>query len=231
MYSDTEGMQAHSQPQAMSESDIKIAITEYAEAAKNAISAGFDGVEIHAANGYLIEQFLNANVNTRNDTYGGSNSARNKFLLEILDAVTQAIGPEKVGIRLSPYGAFNSTGEFPEVQAQYMELVEKISQLGLLYLHVLDHSAMGAPSVPKEFKQKMRKAFDGPFILAGGFEKESADKALNGEEADLIGFGRPFISNPDLVERMQNNVELTAPDMDTFYTADAKGYTDYPTKI
>jgi N-ethylmaleimide reductase len=112
-----------------------------------------------------------------------------------------------------------------------MELVEKISQLGLLYLHVLDHSAMGAPSVPKEFIQKMRKAFDGPFILAGGFEKESADKALNGEEADLIGFGRPFISNPDLVERMQNNVELTAPDMDTFYTADAKGYTDYPTKI
>jgi N-ethylmaleimide reductase len=231
MYSDTEGMQAHSQPQAMSESDIKMAITEYAEAAKNAISAGFDGVEIHAANGYLIEQFLNANVNTRKDTYGGSNSARNKFLLEILDEVTQAIGPEKVGIRLSPYGAFNSTGEFPEVQAQYMELVEKISKLGLLYLHVLDHSAMGAPSVPKEFKQKMRKAFDGPFILAGGFEKESADKALNGEEADLIGFGRPFISNPDLVERMKNNVELTTPDMDTFYTADAKGYTDYPTKI
>jgi len=230
MYSDSLGMQPHSTPQAMSESDINFAVNEYAQAAKNAIAAGFDGVEIHAANGYLVEQFLNANVNTRKDSYGGSNANRNKFLLEIVNKVTKAIGTEKTGIRLSPFGVFNGTGAFPEVESQYLELIKEISKLGLLYLHVLDHSAMGAPAVPTELKQKMRKAFDGPFILSGGFEKESAEKTLKDNKADLIGFGRAYISNPDLVERMQGNIELAAADMNTFYTAEAKGYTDYPTK-
>ena len=230
IYSDTQGMQAHSTPQAMSESDIKAAVTEYAEAAKNAIAAGFDGVEIHAANGYLIEQFLNANINTRVDSYGGSIEGRNKFTLDIAHAVSKAIGAEKTGIRLSPYGAFNNTGAFPEVDAQYLSLVKELSSLGLLYLHILDHSAMGAPAVPAAFKDQLRKAFNGPFILAGGFDKDSAEAALNANQADLIGFGRPFISNPDLVERMQHSAELTAPDMNTFYTAEAKGYTDYPVK-
>ena len=230
IYSDTQGMQAHSTPQVMSESDILAAVTEFAEAAKNAISAGFDGVEIHAANGYLIEQFLNANVNTRADAYGGSIEGRNKFALDIAHAVSKAIGAEKTGIRLSPYGAFNNTGAFPEVEVQYLSLVKELSNLGLLYLHILDHSAMGAPAVPAPFKEQLRKAFSGPFILAGGFDKDSADAALNVKQADLIGFGRPFISNPDLVERMQHSAELAAPDMNTFYTAEAKGYTDYPAK-
>ena len=227
MYSDTQGMQAHSAPRAMTQADIDIAVKEYAQAAVNAIAAGFDGVEIHAANGYLIEQFLNANVNKRSDAYGGSIAGRNKFAIEIIDAIVKAIGADKTGIRISPFGAFNNTGEFPGVEEQFLDLVAHASKCGLLYLHVLDHSAMGAPAVPQEFKLKLRQAFKGPFILAGGFDKESAEKVLSSNGADLIGFGRPFISNPDLVKRLQEGVALTAPDMSTFYTADEKGYTDY----
>ena len=228
MYSDSLGMQAHSAPRAMSQADIDQAVEEFKQASINAIQAGFDGVEIHAANGYLIEQFLNANVNTRKDAYGGSGASRNKFLLDIVHAVSSAIGADKVGIRLSPYGAFNNTGAFEGVDQQYLDLTREISNFGLLYLHVLDHSAMGAPAVPVELKQQLKAAFNGPFILAGGYDRASAEKALAESQADLIGFGRPFISNPDLVQRMKTQTVLNAPDMSTFYTADAKGYTDYP---
>lgn len=212
----------------MTQADIEHAIGEFKQASLNAIAAGFDGVEIHAANGYLIEQFLNANVNTRTDAYGGSAAARNKFTLDILKSVSHAIGADKVGIRISPHGAFNNTGAFEGVDQQYLDLVKEISNMGLLYLHVLDHSAMGAPAVPVELKQQLKSLFKGPFILAGGYERASAEKAISDGQADLIGFGRPFISNPDLVQRMKTNAVLTAPDMSTFYTADAKGYTDYP---
>ena len=145
-----------------------------------------------------------------------------------MDSIAKTIGADKTGIRISPYGTFNNTGEFAGVEDQFLELVAHASKLGLLYLHVLDHSAMGAPAVPHDYKLKLRNAFDGPFILAGGFDKDSAEQVLTAKEADLIGFGRPFISNPDLVKRMQSGLTLTQPDMSTFYTGDAKGYTDYP---
>jgi len=228
IYSDTKGMQPHSTPKAMTQADITNVVKEYTQAAVNAVAAGFDGVEIHAANGYLIEQFLNANVNKRTDSYGGSSAGRNKFAIEIIDSITKAIGADKTGIRISPFGAFNNTGEFPGVEEQFLELVAHASKCGLLYLHVLDHSAMGAPAVPQAYKLQLRQAFKGPFILAGGFEKETAENALSSNAADLIGFGRPFISNPDLVRRMHDGVALTPPDMSTFYAGDAKGYTDYP---
>ena len=228
IYSDTQGMQPHSAPRVMTHTDISKAVTEYTQAAANAMEAGFDGVEIHAANGYLIEQFLNGNVNKRTDEYGGSNANRNKFAVEIMDSIAKTIGADKTGIRISPYGTFNNTGEFAGVEDQFLELVAHASKLGLLYLHVLDHSAMGAPAVPHDYKLKLRNAFDGPFILAGGFDKDSAEQVLTAKDADLIGFGRPFISNPDLVKRMQSGLTLTQPDMSTFYTGDAKGYTDYP---
>ena len=227
MYVDALGMQPHSPARAMTEADIARAVAEYAQSARLAIEAGFDGVELHAANGYLIEQFLNANVNTRTDGYGGSIAGRNRFALEVARATADAIGAERVGIRLSPYGVFNSTGPYAEVDAQYLALVQELSTLGLLYLHVLDHSAMGAPAVPAELKAALRSAFDGPFILAGGFDATSAEQALVDGQADLIAFGRPFISNPDLVARMQMGAPLTAPDFGTFYTPGAKGYTDY----
>lgn len=124
---------------------------------------------------------------------------------------------------------FNGTGAFPDVEQQYLVLVRELSALKLMYLHVLDHSAMGTPPVPAELKLKLRDSFSGPFILAGGFDQASAEKALAENRADLIAFGRPFLANPDLVKRFQSGAALNAPDMTTFYTADAKGYTDYPT--
>ena len=130
--------------------------------------------------------------------------------------------------RLSPYGVFNGTGAFADVEAQYLALTRELSALGLLYLHVLDHSAMGAPPVPAELKSKLRGAFEGPFILAGGFDHASAERALADGQADLIAFARSLLANPDLVRRMQTDAPLDAPDMSTFYTPGPKGFTDYP---
>jgi N-ethylmaleimide reductase len=228
MYTDASGMQPHSPPRAMTSADIANAVKEHATAATLAIEAGFDGVEIHGANGYLIEQFLNPLVNLRTDEYSGSIDGRNRLALEIARATVAAIGKDKVGIRLSPYGVFNGTGEFPDVQAQYLALATSLSDLGLLYIHLVDHSAMGAPPVPADFKLTLRAAFNGLFILSGGFDHVSAEQALVDKRGDLIAFGRPFLANPDLVKRMRQNAPLNAPDMATFYTPGAKGYTDYP---
>lgn len=228
MWTDASGMQPHSVPSAMTEADIAAAVAEFAHAAKLAIQAGFDGIELHAANGYLLEQFLNANVNKRTDGYGGNAQARNRFTLEVAAACVAAIGADKVGIRISPYGVFNGTGAFDGVEEQYLALTQRLSDMGLVYLHLVDHSAMGAPPVPAEFKKKLRAAFGRTFIAVGGFDADSAEKTLQANAADLIAFGRPYISNPDLVARMKQGGALAAPDMATFYTPGEKGYTDYP---
>lgn len=228
MHTDTQGMQPHSAPRAMTEDDIAQAVAEYARSAQLAMEAGFDGVELHAANGYLIEQFLNANVNHRADGYGGSIEGRNRFALEVVRATVAAIGADRVSIRLSPYGVFNGMGAYPNVDAQYLALTEELAQLGILYVHLLDHSALGAPPVPAELKLRLRVAFHGVFILAGGFDQGSAESALHSGHANLIAFARPFIANPDLVERMQRKAALNPVDMATFYTPSLKGYTDYP---
>jgi N-ethylmaleimide reductase len=231
MYTDAHGMLPHTAPRAMTEADIAHAVGEYAQSARLAMQAGFDGIELHAANGYLIEQFLNANVNDRTDGYGGSPQARNRFALEVARATSSAIGADRVGIRLSPGGVFNATGSFPAMEEQFVALVKELSALKLLYLHVLDHSAMGTPPVPAELKASLRKHFDGPFILAGGFDHVSAEKALAEDQADLIAFGRKFLANPDLMKRIETNAELNAADMATFYTPGPKGYTDYPALV
>ena len=229
MYTDSLGMQDYSVPRAMTEGDIAHAVAEFAQSARLAIEAGFDGIELHAANGYLIEQFLNPNVNTRTDRYGGTAEGRNRFALEVAHATTAAIGADKVGIRLSPYGVFNGTGSFEGVDAQFKSLVEGLSKLGLLYIHVLDHSAMGAPAVPDEIKASLRAAFDGPFIAAGGYNHGSAEQVLVDRKADLVAFGRPFLANPDLVARMKADAPMNAVNFDKAYTPGADGYTDYPT--
>jgi N-ethylmaleimide reductase len=229
MWTDTQGNQPHTPPRAMTEADIQAAIGEYATAARLAIQAGFDGIELHAANGYFLEQFLNANVNRRTDGYGGSAEGRNRLVLEVARAAVKEIGAERVGIRLSPHGVLNGTGAFEGVDEQYLALVKELSALGLMYVHVLDHSAMGTPPVPAKLKTDLRTAFDGPFILAGGLDKASAKKALSEGRADLTAMGRAFIANPDLVERMRQDAPLNAPAPDTFYTPGAEGYTDYPT--
>ena len=229
MWTDKSGMQANSVPKAMTESDIAAVRAEYVHAAELAVAAGFDGIELHAANGYLLEQFLNANVNQRTDGYGGSAAARNRLVLEIASDCVAAIGAERVGMRVSPYGVFNGTGPFEGVEAQFLDLAREISKLGLVYLHQVDHSAMGAPVIPEDFKRKLRDAFGGTFIAVGGFDAQSAEAVLSDNKADLAAFGRPFISNPDLVSRLRSGAALTPPDMSTFYTPGEAGYTDYPT--
>ena len=228
MWTDAQGSQPHTPPRAMTEADIQAVIGEYTTAARLAIQAGFDGIELHAANGYLLEQFLNANVNRRTDSYGGTAEGRNRLVLEVARAAVKEIGAERVGIRLSPHGVVNSTGAFEGVDEQYLALVKELSTLGLMYVHVLDHSAMGAPPVPAKLKTDLKAAFDGPFILAGGLNKASAQQALLEGRADLTAMGKAFLANPDLVERMRNDAPLNAPAPDTFYTPGAKGYTDYP---
>lgn len=228
MYTDENGMQDFPVPHGMSINEISAAIGEYVTAAKNAISAGFDGVEIHAANGYLIEQFINPLTNQRKDKYGGSVERRLRFALEVTEKIVEAIGDKKVGMRISPYGVFNGTGAFDSIEETYQFLVRQISGMGVQYIHVVDHSSMGTPEVPDSIKKIIRDNFSGAYILSGGYDKARAEKDLQDNKGDLVSFGRPFISNPDLVERMQQDAKLAEPNADLFYTPGAEGYTDYP---
>jgi N-ethylmaleimide reductase len=228
MYTDKSGPQAYPIPKEMSKAEIDAAQNEYVQAAKNAIEAGFDGVELHGANGYLIDQFINTASNKRSDEYGGSGENRCRFAIETAQKVAAAIGPERTGIRLSPYGAFNDMEIFDGLEETYEYLAGELGKLKLTYIHIVDHSSMGAPEVTNSVKQKIRNAFGGTIIASGGFDGEKAEIALNKGDGDLVAFGRPFISNPDLVLRIENNKEFTDPDFDTFYTPGEKGYTDYP---
>lgn len=230
MWTDQQGMQELPVPRAMTTDDIINARKEYMKAAINAITAGFDGVELHGANGYLLEQFISPQSNQRTDQYGGSIENRCRFVLEVVEAVGQAIGLDKTAIRLSPYGVGGGMSAYPEIDATYTYLASRLDSMGILYVHLVDHSAMGAPEVPEAIKKVIHEKFKNTFILAGGFSKEKAEKDLLKGSADLISFGKPFISNPDLVERMLNDWPInTSWDMKTFYSADDKGYTDYPT--
>jgi N-ethylmaleimide reductase len=229
MWTDQQGMQELPVPREMTADDIVNARKEYMKAAINAITAGFDGVELHGANGYLLEQFISPHSNQRTDEYGGSIENRCRFVLEVVEAVGQAIGLDKTAIRLSPYGVNGDMSAYPEIDATYTYLASRLDSMGILYVHLVDHSAMGAPVVPESIKKTMHEKFRNTFILAGGFSKEIAEKDLLNGAADLISFGKPFISNPDLVERMLNGWPVnTSWDFKTFYSADDKGYTDYP---
>ena len=229
MWTDEEGMQDYPIPLAMDEHEIKHTKQEYFTAAVNAVHAGFDGIELHAVNGYLLEQFLSPVSNTRNDLYGGNVENRCRFVVEVIQAVTDAIGKNGIGIRISPFGIASDMPHYPEMEQTYHYLTDEISRIGILYLHIVDHSSMGAPEVPASMKQELRKRFRGTLILGGGYTKERADADLHDGNADLIAFGRPFINNPDLVERLMYGKSLSNKlDMDTFYTAGSEGYTDYP---
>lgn len=228
MYTDAKGNQPFPQPKEMTAEDIKTAIQEYVTTAKNAIDAGFDGVELHAANGYLLEQFINPGSNQRTDKYGGGIENRIRFVIEVAEQVVAAIGKDKTAIRVSPYGAFNEMGLYDELDETYALLAEKLNDLGLVYLHLVDHSSMGAPEVPDRIKEILRTKFERTFILSGGYTKERAENDLQAGKGDLVAMGRPWIANPDLVERFQEEAPLAEPDYDSFYTPGAKGYTDYP---
>jgi len=228
MWTDSEGMKPLPEPEAMTEADIKQTIEDYVTAARNAISAGFDGVELHSANGYLLEQFLRPNSNIRTDAYGGTTEKRARFVLEVADATIRAIGKEKVGIRISPFGVFNDMPLYPEMEADYTYLVNQLNERGLLYIHVVDHSSTGAPQVPDSIKATIRKASNCHVILSGGYDHARAEADLKADRADLIALGKAVLANPDLVKRWQTGAALNTPDPTTFYTPGAKGYTDYP---
>jgi N-ethylmaleimide reductase len=231
MYTDAEGPKAHPTPKAMTEADVKTAIGEYEHAAKNAVAAGFEGIELHGANGYLLEQFIRPNSNKRTDAYGGSIENRARFVLDVVKATTAAIGKDKVGIRLSPFGVFNDMPLYPEMESDYADLARALNAAGLFYIHLVDHSALGAPAVPQSIKDTFRKEFKGVLILSGGYDAARAESDLEAGKADLIAVGRPLLANPDLLERWKAGAALNPPDMNTFYTPGAKGYTDYPVLV
>ncbi|WP_016990677.1 alkene reductase [Flavobacterium sp. ACAM 123] len=229
MWTDLKDLQDFVMPKEMSLQDIIHAKTEFVCAAQNALFAGFDGIELHGANGYLLEEFLSPVSNIRNDDYGGSIVNRCRFIIEVVIAVAEAIGKEKTGIRLSPYGVASDMPHYPEIDDTYDYLSKKLNEIGIAYIHLADHSSMGAPAVPMEIKKTIRKNFRNRLILCGGFDQESAETAIKSGLADLVAFGKPFINNPDLVERFKNNWPLSENlNADLFYTADEKGYTDYP---
>ncbi|TPG33956.1 alkene reductase [Flavobacterium pectinovorum] len=222
-----EGFVPVSKPKALSSSEIKEVVNDFANAAKNAIEAGFDGVEIHGANGYLIEQFLNPFVNNRTDEYGGSIENRSRFLLEIVDAVIKTVGNEKTGIRLTPYGGLGDLPHYDEIEATYQYLAKELQKRNLVYIHLMDQLSKGSHALPNGFIERFRSCYNGVLILAGGMTREKSEELIEAGTIDIAGFGEPFISNPDLVERLQNNWELTPPNRDLHYGLGTHGYTDW----
>lgn len=225
IFTDTKGLQDFSAPDALSKKGIKNVIEGFVEAAKNAIEAGFDGVEIHGANGYLLEQFLNPHVNNRKDEYGGSMENRSRFTVEVVQAVADSIGKEKVGIRFSPFSKLGDLAEYGEEETHntYAYLSQKLNELQIAYLHI----AVNAPIPAKTFGA-IRDNFSGTIILANGLTPETGEEALHNGFADLVAFGRSFLSNPDFVERIKTKAGLNPVDFSTLYTPGEKGYTDYP---
>ena len=217
------------EPEAMTEAEVEHAIGEYVTAAKNAREAGFDGIELHGANGYLIEQFISPQTNQRTDRYGGSVVNRCRFVLEVARSVAATIGADRTGIRLSPYGVASDMRPYPEVDETYTYLAEQLDKMGIIYIHTVDNSSRGAPPVPMSIKQTIRAEFAKTVIISGGYSRERADADLQAGLGNLVAFGRPFINNPDLVERLRNGWPLSTDLKEQYYyTADEVGYTDYP---
>ncbi len=227
IYTDTNGLMAYETPKAMTLQDIEQTQKDYVQASINAIKAGFDGVEIHGANGYLIDQFLNVASNQRTDHYGGAFENRNRFLTELLEQIVIAIGADKVGLRISPFGVFNDMGTSDDIHEQYTALAKTSNRLNLAYIHMVDLESMGASHIPASIKQQIRSTFNGSYILSGGYDKNSAEKDLELNQGELVAFGRPFISNSNLVERLEQGIELTPLNPDTFYTPGEEGYLGY----
>ena len=226
-----EGKKPYVTPRALASDEIPGIVAQYAEATRNAQAAGFDGVEIHAANGYLIDQFLRDGVNQRTDAYGGSIANRTRFLLEVTEAVVKAWSPDRVGVRLSPTNSFNDMRDSDPV-ATFTYAVEALNPYQLAYLHVLEAlpghmlAVAGEPVAPH-----MRRVFNGPLMINGGYDAESGEVAIATGAADVVAYGVPFIANPDLPERFLRKAPLNAPDPDTFYSPGPKGYTDYPSLV
>lgn len=217
-------------PRPMTRADISRTVDDFVRSAERAVAAGLDGVEIHAANNFLIDSFLRDGTNLRTDSYGGSVENRARFLIEVVDRVSRAIGPDRVGVRLSPTNAvFGISDSAPD--NTFPTVARMLNRFGLAYLHVVEAEPGSGHPLATDLEPTaplIRTAFDGPLIINGGYDRERAIATIGGGDADAVAFGTPFISNPDLVERLRYRIPLADADPDTFYTADAVGYTDYP---
>ncbi len=229
MYTDQKGMQPHDIPREMTLGDIRQVQDEYVEASKGLIEAGIDGIEIHSANGYLLDQFLDPKTNLRTDPYGGDYKGRARFTLETTQKVADTIGPENVGIRFSPYGVFNGmSGNFEDLVELYTYLAQKLSKMGIAYIHIADQrAAMAAPEFATQIWKTMGENFNG--TMMGGGDVDTAEKAeeLLNDGYDLVYIGRPFIANPNLVEKLRNKEALTPLDPDKLYSPGSEGYIDW----
>ena len=224
------GPQPFATPRALERPEIAAIVEQFADGARRSREAGFDGVEVHGANGYLVDQFLRSGTNRRDDEYGGSLANRTRFLVEVVEAVTAAWEPARVGVRLSPTSPFNSMHDDNPVET-FGHAAAELDRFGLAYVHVIAPVAgpgvvPGAPDVASE----IRRRFRGPLILNGGYDGPSAEAAVASGAADLVAFGVPFISNPDLAERLAIGAPLAPADRTTFYGGDGRGYTDYQTR-
>jgi N-ethylmaleimide reductase len=219
-----EGMKPFVEPRALETDELPGIVDQYRKAAINAKEAGFDGVEVHAANGYLLDQFLRDGTNQRQDNYGGSLENRTRLLLEVIDAVTGIWEPSQVGVRISPDNSFNDIHDSdPQTLFNYVAEVLNLKQLG--YLHVVEGGFMGEHEVDYD---QIRQRFTGKYMANLGYDREKAETAIASGHADLVSFGTLFLANPDLVARFRAGAELNTPDQDTFYGGDEHGYTDYP---
>ncbi|MFT3822607.1 MAG: alkene reductase [Chitinophagaceae bacterium] len=222
-----EGFVPCSKPRALTTEEVKQVVKDFATAAANAIAAGMDGVELHGANGYLIEQFLNPFVNNRTDEYGGSVANRSRFLLEAIDACIAAIGADKVAIRLTPYGGLHELPHYDEIEETYQYLATELAARKIVYIHIMDQGSRGSYALPAGFLKRFHQWFGGTVILAGGLDREKAEVHLQSGDVDLAAFGEPFIANPDLVTRMKNDYPLTPANRSLHYGLGQHGYTDW----
>jgi N-ethylmaleimide reductase len=223
------GFELVSAPRALRTDEIPGVVQAFADAARRAIAAGFDGVEIHGANGYLIEQFLRDSINQRQDIYGGSIENRIRLLVEVMQAVSGAIGAGRTGLRLSPVTPANDAALDSDSQALFNAAMDALAPLNLAFLEVVEGATGGPRDVaPFDFAE-LRRRFEGPYIANNGYTREMAFEAVASGRADAVSFGKPFISNPDLVRRLRENAPLAELDRNTLYGGGAKGYTDYPT--
>ena len=223
IWTDANGPQPHPVPKAMDADDIARVRGAFADSAVLARAAGADGVELHAANGYLLAQFLNPRSNVRTDGYGGSAGNRRRFVLETVDATVGAIGAARVGIRLSPFNPYNDLeAGYDGERDEFLALVDALATRGLAYLH------LGGGTVDDALLAEVRARWTGTLIVNGGYDAARAEAVLEGGLADLVAFGAPFIANPDLPDRLRLGLPLAAPDPATFFSADARGYTDWP---
>ena len=218
-----------SMPRALELNEIPGIVNDFRQAVGNARDAGFDMVELHSAHGYLLHQFLSPTSNQRTDEYGGSRENRARLVLEVVDAVSKEWNADRIGIRVSPIGSFQNVDNGPDEEADALYLIEELNKRGIAYLHMSEPDWAGGKPYTEEFRQKVRERFNGVIIGAGAYSPEKAESLIVKGLIDAVAFGRDYISNPDLVERLHHNAELNAQRPETFYGGGAEGYTDYPT--